>query len=140
MATATKSKSTKASVKKAPAPKWASKGFKGEQPWEDREKSSITVVHDKPILASGSAGAAVFELCGLLSELDYETDVTRGVNAFGVYGPAEATAVQRFREDYGVREDPTGFGGESEDAVRLAAAHVGPWTWEGLLRATGRIS
>ncbi len=138
MATATKTKAKKAAAPK-PSPKWASKGYDGPQPWEDRENPSITVGHDKPILASGSAGAAVFELCGLLAELDYETDVTTGSNAFGVYSSAEATAVQRFRQDFGVREDPSGFGGESEESVRLAAAHVGPWTWEALLRATGRI-
>ncbi|MFL5901247.1 MAG: peptidoglycan-binding protein [Solirubrobacterales bacterium] len=119
---------------------WPCKGFDGEQPWADREDPSITVAHEMPILASGSAGAPVFELCGMLAELGYETDVTRGTNAFGVFGPAEAAAVERFRQEHGVLEDPTGFGGESADAVRLAAAHVGPWTWEALRRATGKIT
>jgi peptidoglycan hydrolase-like protein with peptidoglycan-binding domain len=119
---------------------WPAKGFTGAQPWENREVDVIEVDHGRPILSGGSAGAPVFELASLLHELGYETDVTRGLNALGVLGASEMGAVERFRADYGVREDPSGFGGETEDARRIAANHVGPWTWEALLRLTGRIS
>jgi hypothetical protein len=112
---------------------WATKGYDGPQPWE-AEEPTIEPAHGKPILASGVSGADVFELCGLLAELGYETDVTEGLNAFGVLGPSGLAAVRRFRDEYGVHEDPSGFAGENADA------YVAAWTWEGLLRATGRIS
>jgi hypothetical protein len=41
-------------------------------------------------------------------------------------------AVNAFRRDYNVVEDPSGYTEAEDDARR----HVGPWTWEALLSLT----
>lgn len=86
----------------------------------------------KPIITSGTAGPGVVELCRRLAELGHETDVSRGLNPFAIYGPAEHAAVESFRADAEVEEDPEAFGGREE-----ARAHVGPATWAALIEATG---
>lgn len=130
MATQTK----KSGTKKPPAPKYGEKGYDGKQPFESGGPR-IKPKHTKTPLGPGAAGPAVLELAQLLDGLGYPCDISEGRNAFCVFGNAELAAVKRFRDDYGVREDPSGFGGGSE-AAQLAERYVGPWTWEALLRAS----
>ena len=137
MATATKKGSAKKSPASPPKPRYGQKGYDGPQPWESGGPK-VTPAHSHPILCSGSAGAEVLGLAQLLLELGYETDITAGRNAFCVLSSSELAAVERFRAEYGVREDPSGFG-SGEEAERVARSHVAVWTWEGLLRATGRV-
>lgn len=113
----------------AAASGWPSKGYSGPQPYEGEEAQVIT--HSRPILSSGSAGGDVAELCRLLKAVGIETPTSEGANPFCILGPGEAAAIDRFRADYGVREDASAFGGDEQ----LAARHVGPWTWEALYRA-----
>jgi hypothetical protein len=108
------------------------------EPGAPNTVAPIVVDHGMPILTSGSGGPEVHELGRLLAGLGYETSVSRGENPFGILDPTVLAAVERFRQDYGVEEDPTGFGG-NHDAGRVTARnHVGPWTWEALIRAAER--
>jgi hypothetical protein len=113
--------------------KWASKGYRGKQPWEEDDHGAELHHSRKPILTSGSGGEPVNELASLLHELGYQTSISRGENSFSILDDSIMGAVQRFRSEHGVEEDPSGFRDRAE-----AASHVGPWTWEALLRATGR--
>jgi len=109
---------------------WPSKGGKGKQPWEHGD--TLVLAHGRPTLSSGSDGPAVADLATRLASLGYESSFSRGENHFGIVDESVLGAAQSFRRDYGVLEDPSGFpGGEPE-----AANHVGPWTWEALLRVT----
>lgn len=132
---------------------WPAKGYRGPQPWElgkfgiDTERTSdsgqrvpvlgpgqrntlapVVMSQPRPILAPGSGGEDVRELCRLLSELDYYEPT--GQNPFSMLGPDELAAVRAFRRDYGVAEDPSIFVDEAD-----ARFHVGPVTWEALVRA-----
>jgi hypothetical protein len=49
-------------------------------------------------------------------------------------------AVHSFRDAYGVQEDPSGWGGDTPDGRNRAAAHIGPWTWEAILRVGKRLA
>lgn len=129
-----KSTSTNKAKKEEPAaPKYGQKGYAGKQPFE-QGGPRIKPAHQKSTLGSGSAGAQVLDLAQLLHKLGYPTDISEGRNSFCVLGSSELAAVEAFRRDYGVQEDPSGFRDE-----RAAAKHVGVWTWEALLRATGRV-
>lgn len=130
---------------------WPRKGYSGPQPWEAVDPFSeearalhedpgspntvapIVLTHSHPILTSGSGGVEVAELCQQLARLGYKTSVSRGENPFATLDPSVMAAVNQFRDDYGVREDPDGFGGEA-----AARNHVGPYTWEALDRAVER--
>lgn len=108
----------------------------GDVPAED-ERAVIARqrrLEGKPILTSGTAGAAVEELCRLLAGAGYETSVSKGENAYSVYDPSVQAAVEQFRSDHDVEEDPSSFGA-GDQGRRLAAAHVGPETWTALLDA-----
>ncbi|HET7120306.1 MAG TPA: hypothetical protein VFI17_03520 [Solirubrobacterales bacterium] len=109
---------------------WPVKGYAGPQPWEVSRPPALA--HDRRLLISGSAGDEVLELCACLGRLGYETSVSRGENALAVFGAAERTAVERFRADYGVQEDPAIISATTPDAV-------GPWTWEALFRLVNRV-
>lgn len=111
---------------------WPSKGYDGPQPWQDKEADQV-FAHERPVLSSGSAGGHVVELVHLLAELGYPCALTEGTNPFCILGPSELAAVESFRRDYGVREDPTAYPTDSETRT-----HVGPWTWEALYRATAK--
>jgi hypothetical protein len=104
-------------------------------PGEPDTVSPIVPAHGRPVLSSLSAGEAVKELGALLAELGYETSISKGRNPFGVLDETVASAVERFREDYDVAEDPSQF---AHDRKAAALSHVGPWTWEALLRAAAR--
>jgi hypothetical protein len=107
---------------------WATKGYSGEQPWDDASELN----HSQPVLVSGSAGPEVAELCTRLRHLGYESDYSRGDNPFSVLSPSVLAAVDAFRRDYGVAEDHRGYpGGEAQAAIM-----VGPWTWEAVIRAS----
>ncbi len=95
----------------------------------------IVVSHRHPILSSGSADPSVHVLGRLLGQLGFENSVSRGQNPHGAVDQSIMGAVHAFRSVFGVEEDPTGFGGNTPDAKMLAAAHIGPWTWEAILRA-----
>lgn len=107
---------------------WGSKGYSGPQPWEDTEANQEPA-EGMPILASGSAGASVTRLCQQLAKAGFETPVSRGENPLAVLGAGELTAVQAFRRERGVSEDPSAFSGGAVQAERC----VGPWTWTALL-------
>jgi peptidoglycan hydrolase-like protein with peptidoglycan-binding domain len=136
---------------------WPQKGDTRPQPWDldavgiaphERDLppgapdtiSPVLIRHSYPILASGSAGAAVNDLASRLALLGYQTDISRGENPFGVLTDKVLAAVERFREDYGVQEDPTPFGGDTDRSRRRAAAIVGPYTWEALIRVSDRAA
>lgn len=104
----------------------------------------IVVDHGRPILTSGSIdvgpgpaiAGAVTELGQLLGLLGYPNSVTRGTNPFGVVDDSILGAVEKFRDDYDVREDPSSW---SRNGRANAESHIGPWTWEGILRAAERV-
>lgn len=130
---------------------WPRHGYDGPQPWdhdalgiprEDRdavgsEPNTVTptVTHTHPILTSGSADPVVHDLGRKLGQLGYPNSVSRGENPFGVVDQTVLNAVETFRQQYGVQEDPSPFGGKTDHGRRLAAAHIGPWTTEAILRA-----
>ncbi len=142
-------------VQEHPLASWATEGYDGPQPWDHRalgilaqrdellnERSpgasndvSPTISHQHPILASGSAHPVVHELGRKLSELGHPNSVSRGENPFGAVDESIMTAVAAFCSQYGVQEDPSGFGGNTPAGRLLAAAHIGPWTIEGILTA-----
>lgn len=127
---------------------WPSKGYDGPQPWEtidpydpevralhddpgsENTVTAVVIDHAHPILSSGSAGLEVVELCRHLKRLGYETTVSRGQNVASVLDASVLQAVQSFRRDYGVREDPAQFGSAND-----VENYVGPYTWEALARA-----
>lgn len=135
---------------------WPQKGDQRAQPWDlvaagipQHEQglaegapdtiSPIVIRHSYPILASGSAGSVVNELATRLHVLGYATDISRGENAYGVLTNDVMGSVEKFREDYGVREDPTPFGGDTQSGRAKANGIVGPYTWEALVRASDRV-
>lgn len=135
---------------------WPQKGGEGDaQPWDldklgvsksDRDLepgapdtvSPVVIRHSRPTLTSGSAHPIVADLGRRLSELGYANSVSEGTNALGVVDESIMNAVERFREDYGVEEDPTPFGGTTTAAVLRAAQIIGPYTWEAIVRASDR--
>lgn len=134
---------------------WPQKGDERPQPWDldalkvpkaERELepgkpntvSPVVIRHSYPILASGSQGSAVSELATRLHLLGYETDLARGENPFSVLTHDVLSAVDKFREDHGVEEDPTPYGGNTAQSRARAAHTVGPFTWEAILRASER--
>jgi hypothetical protein len=134
---------------------WPTKGDTRDQPWDlealgvskaDRELepgardtvSPVVIRHGYPVLASGAASPAVAELGRRLGELGYPNSVTDGSNPFNVVDDSLLSAVDRFRDDYGVQEDPTPYGGTNTAAQLKAALHIGPYTWEAVLRASDR--
>jgi hypothetical protein len=137
-----------------PLDEWPSKGYSGPQPWdhdalniprEDREKvgsepNTLTPVvsHAHPILTSGSAHSSVHELGRKLGDLGFPNSVSQGRNPFGTVDESVMTAVHAFRDQYGVQPDPSGFGGNTPQGRSQAAAHIDPWTVEGIVRAHQR--
>jgi hypothetical protein len=95
----------------------------------------IVVDHGRPILTSGSADQAVHELGRILGVLGFDNTVARGENPYGAVDATVMAAVHAFRAAYDVLEDPTAFGGNTPAGRALAAEHIGPWTWEAILRA-----
>lgn len=140
---------------------WPQKGDDRAQPWDDRDNgttredrdelldnpgapntvSPIVVGHSMPILTAGAGGEqawAVRELARRLQVLGYQTDVGTTNNPFATVTSSVMGAVEHFREEHNVEEDPTAFGGNTAAARSRAATHVGPWTWEALIRASER--
>jgi hypothetical protein len=134
---------------------WPQKGDDRAQPWDldalgisktDRELedgardtvSPVVIRHSCPILVSGSADPIVGDLGRRLALIGYANSVSEGANPFGVVDESIFNAVERFREDYGVEEDPTPFGGRTTAATLRAAQVIGPYTWEAILRASDR--
>lgn len=95
----------------------------------------IVVSHRFPILSSGSADPGVHVLGRALGALGFENTVSKGLNPFGAVDQSVMGAVHAFRSVFGVLEDPSGFGGHTPAGQAAAAAHIGPWTWEAVLRA-----
>jgi peptidoglycan hydrolase-like protein with peptidoglycan-binding domain len=95
----------------------------------------VVVDHGRPILTSGSADQAVHELGRILGVLGFDNSVARGENPYGAVDPSVMAAVHAFRAAFDVLEDPTAFGGNTPAGRALAAEHIGPWTWEAILRA-----
>lgn len=134
-----------------PVDAWATKGYDGPQPWDhqalgvhheaqDLEPGkpntvSPTVSHTYPILTSGSAHPCIHEIGRKLADLGYPNSVSEGRNPFGHVDESILSAVDAFRSAHNVQEDPTGFGGNTPAGRQTAAAHIGPWTIEGILRA-----
>jgi peptidoglycan hydrolase-like protein with peptidoglycan-binding domain len=133
---------------------WPVKGDERPQPWDldackipkaDRELedgapdtiSPVAIRHSYPILSTGSTGSPVTDLATRLKVLGYPTDISRGENPFGILTDSVMQAVEQFREDYNVQEDPTPYG-SGPKARERAASVVGPYTWEGLIRASDR--
>jgi peptidoglycan hydrolase-like protein with peptidoglycan-binding domain len=92
-----------------------------------------------PTLAEGSQHDRVPELCRRLEALGYPTSNADGGNPHGLVDKTVLQAVQKFRSDFGVQEAPTDtWGGETDEGRRAAANHIGPYTWEALIRASDR--
>jgi hypothetical protein len=100
--------------------------------------SPVVIRHSYPILTTGSGGAAVSELASRLNILGYKSDIARGENPFSTLTQDVMSAVEEFREDYHVEEDPTPYGGNTSRSRQRAANTVGPYTWEALVRASDR--
>jgi peptidoglycan hydrolase-like protein with peptidoglycan-binding domain len=138
---------------------WPHKGDESPQPWDLRGQgvplenisaqveagpvpnvvTPVRVRHSHAILAVGAQGPEVGELARRLHVLGYATSIGTGTNPYSVLTDDVLGAVDRFREDFGVLEDPSGFGGAGAKAKAKAAAHVGPWTWEAVIRASERV-
>lgn len=129
---------------------WPSRGYTGPQPWEHAQlgiprqlldevrdhpgtENNVTpqVTHHLPILTSGSADPCVHDLGRKLGRLGFPNSVSEGNNPFGHVDGTVLTAVKAFRRQYGVRTDPSSFGGDQETADN----HLDPWTVEAILRA-----
>lgn len=120
-----------------PFAEWPAKGGPSDrQPWRE---NSIRIAHSRPTLSSGSADPAVVELAGQLHDLGYESSISQGENPFHLVDGSVLAAVRQFRRDYGVQEDPTGFGGDNDHGRAVADNHIGPWTWEAIARAHARL-
>ncbi len=135
---------------------WPQRDDARAQPWDldalgiakaDRELdpgapntvSPVVIRHRCPALGSGEAGPLVADLAARLQVLGYETSVARGDNPYAVLDHSVMAAVEAFRRDYGVEEDPTPYGGRNGKAEREAASYVGPYTWEALIRVSDRV-
>lgn len=105
------------------------------QPGSPNTVSPIVIAHGKPILANGSSDPTVHELGRILGQLGFPNSVSDGQNPYGAVDNSVMAAVYSFRDAYGVQEDPSGWGGNTPDGRARAAAHIGPWTWEAILRA-----
>lgn len=140
---------------------WPQSNDDRAQPWdaakngtsrEDRDKlldnpgspntvSPIVITHSMPILTAGSGGDqswAVRELARRLHVLGYQTDVGTTNNPFATVTSSVLGAVEHFREEHNVEEDPTAFGGNTSAGRERARSHIGPWTWEAVIRASER--
>ena len=105
---------------------------------EENDVAPVVVSHNRPTLTSGSADPFVHDLGRRLDKLGFPNSVTRGENPYGVVDQSILQAVAGFRQAYGVEEDPSPFGGSTPAGLSLAAAHIGPWTTEAILRASDR--
>ncbi|MFL5910763.1 MAG: hypothetical protein ACJ768_09385 [Gaiellaceae bacterium] len=101
--------------------------------------SPIVIHHGRPLLTYGSSDPGVQELGRILGELGFDNSVSDGHNPFGSVDNTVMAAVYAFRDAYNVQEDPSGFGGNTPDGRQLAAAHIGPWTWEAILRVGAQL-
>lgn len=138
---------------------WPQPNDQRAQPWEnegvsreDRDKlldnpgtpdtaSAIVIGHSMPILSSGSGGeqaSFVRELGRRLNILGYTTSIGTNVNPWANCDESVMGAVERFREEHNVQEDPTAWGGNTAAGRQRADAHIGPWTWEAIIRASDR--
>lgn len=97
--------------------------------------SPIVIDHGRPLLTFGSSDPSVQELGRILGALGFANSVSRGTNPFGSVDDTVMGAVHAFRDAYDVQEDPSGFGGNTPAGRERAEAHIGPWTWEAILRA-----
>jgi hypothetical protein len=102
-------------------------------PGADDTVSPIVPAHGRPPLGPLSSDPAVAELGALLKAVGIETSVSEGRNPNNVMDQSMIDGVQRFRDAFGVEEDPSQWS-RPENAER----HVAAWTWEGLLRAVRR--
>ncbi len=133
---------------------WPREGYDGPQPWQHDELGisreardqvgaetntvTPTVTHTHGYLTSGSADPFVHELGRKLAQLGFPNSVSAGENPFGAVDSSIMTAVGGFRQRYGVRPDPSGFGGDTPAGRALAENHIDPWTIEAVLRATAK--
>jgi peptidoglycan hydrolase-like protein with peptidoglycan-binding domain len=109
---------------------WPSKGYTGPQPWEVDEPPALG--HREGLLLVGSAGDDVRTLCALLAYAGYPTDVAEGKdNPLSVFDASVKAAVESFRRDYGIKEDPAIIAASTNDVA-------GPWTWAALYRIARR--
>ena len=104
---------------------WPERGYTGSQPWQVQEPPALS--HDRGLLIVGSAGDDVYEVAAALARLGYPTSISRGENPQNLFTEAEREAVNSFRRDYGIEEDPALTKASTPDVV-------GPWTWEALFR------
>jgi hypothetical protein len=109
------------------------------RPGSPNTVSPIVINHGKPILAHGSSDPSVHELGQILGRLGFPNSVSDGENAFGSVDNTVMAAVHAFRDAYNVSEDPSGWGGNTPDGRARASAHIGPWTWEAVLRAGAQL-
>jgi hypothetical protein len=129
---------------------WPTKGYTGTQPWDleklgiehklgPGERNNVSPVLPREglaMLSSGSQGQMVRDLAVRLADLGYPSSITRGVdNPFNVVDDSLLQAVEAFRRDYGVSEDPSAF---VRDAANNVLSHIGPWSQEAILRASDR--
>lgn len=105
---------------------WPYKGYDGPQAFEVVNPPEF--VQNRRALTAGTDGQEVIDLAGLLETLGYETSISQGGNAHGIYDNDVAAAVERFCDDYGVSEDP-------KLRTALGENVVGPWLWEAITRA-----
>lgn len=97
---------------------------------EPDQISPVVVAHDKPLLTTGMAGPYVAELAGLLSKVGYPTSISEGRNGVNAFDDTVAAAVNYFKRDFHVQEDPSQFPDQA-----TADRMVGPYIWEALIRA-----
>lgn len=112
-----------------------------DNPGSINDVAPVVISHSMPILSSGSGGEQstfVRELARRLHILGYQTDIGTGNNPYGIVTQSVMGAVDQFRNDHNVEEDPGGFGGDNAKGRDKAASHIGPYTWEAIIRASER--
>jgi hypothetical protein len=118
----------------------ASRDFEAQtKPGTPDNVSPIVISHSRPLLTYGSSDPSVHELGRILGALGFPNSVSDGHNAYGSIDNTVMAAVFAFRDAYGVQEDPSAYGGDTPAGREQAAAHIGPWTWEAVLRAGQRL-
>lgn len=94
------------------------------------ELSLVVIAHDKPLLTSGMAGEPVHELAMLLANIGYPSSISKGQNPTYAFDESVQAAVNLFKREYHVAEDPSQFPVQHDPEL-----YVGPWLWEALIRA-----
>lgn len=134
---------------------WPREGYDGPAPWEvgalhadERHQGAVpepyngpgAITHTMPMLTFGAAGDPVRVLGELLRTLGYKTNsLATGENPNAVLDNSVMNDVRDFCTRYGVRNSQQEFEGLSVPAADVIDRVVGPYIWQALFMAAGRV-